>query len=118
MICPTCNNDPSQQVVTALVNRGKERGCEMEPHLCPTCDGAGDISEGHFERLAAGEFVRDARAQRRMTIFEFAQVAGVTPRDVSDYEHGKLPPDHDHNGVRDALYAAIERTKNLLPSLV
>lgn len=103
MICPTCHNDPAQLVVTALVNRAGQ--CSLEPHPCPTCDGTGSITSDQFERMAAGDVVRRRRVAFGLTIWELASVSGVTPRDVADYERGRLPDGHDP--VRDKIYAGL-----------
>ena len=105
MDCPTCLNDPKRSVVASLVNRGGV--CTLETHPCFTCDGEGTITNDQFERMAAGNAVREARIQANLTIYDMSVVAGVSPRDVSDYERGRLPDDADHAHVRDALFKAV-----------
>ena len=109
MDCPTCHNNPQQKVVAALVNRGGTAGCALEAHPCPTCGGGGEITQDHYERFAAGSVVHAERVDLHITIADMAILAGITPLDVSDYERGRLPVGHE--GVRDKIYAAIQRVK-------
>lgn len=113
MDCPTCQNDPSQSVVTALVNRkGK---CFLEVHPCPTCDGGGAITLDQYERMITGREFRVSRIGMAMTIGQMAQYAGITPRAVSDYEEGRLSgPISD--ATRDAIFSVIAAVKALKKS--
>lgn len=104
MDCPTCKNDTSQSVVTALVNRNGK--CFMETHICPTCDGNGTITLVQYERMATGSHFRQDRIGFHMTISQVAAIAGLRPIDVSNYEEGRLV-DLEHSRVRDRLIRAI-----------
>lgn len=113
MDCPTCLNSP-EKVIAALVHRNGV--CVLESHVCPTCGGDGEISPDQFERISAGKVVRDLRVQAHLTVHQMAVIANVSPRDVSDYEHGRLPDDDEHRGVRDKLYAALGDVKQIVAS--
>lgn len=60
MICPGCNG---AKTFTGFVCRYKSDGGHgsVETYNCHTCDGTGEITTEHHERIAAGRKQRDER---------------------------------------------------------
>jgi DnaJ-class molecular chaperone len=85
--CPNCNGAKQTR---ALVNRGKA-GCSWEMVNCPVCQGAGEVDDGYEERRAAGEALREARLKDYKPMAQAAAERGISVREYSDLERGRLP---------------------------
>lgn len=81
--CPKCHGTGAHSLVTIYVAMNGAR-------KCPTCNGEGEISQEVFDAIEAGERLRIDRISRNVSLREEAQKRGLTPRELSDVEHGKV----------------------------
>lgn len=75
----------------AFVNRGQDISKHtFERIACRTCTG-GTITEEQARRIIIGKARRDLRVSQRVSLFEAAKAAGLSPADLSAREMGRGP---------------------------
>jgi hypothetical protein len=91
MICPSCNG--AKRLFAFWDGRDKDGKATSGSGMvnCFTCDGAGEITEEHARRIAAGRARMEARIARRVTLKEEADRLGITPAELSAIESGREP---------------------------
>lgn len=89
MICPGCNG---AKTFTGFVCRHKADGGygSVETYNCHTCDGRGEITQEHHERIMVGRQMRDERIARDESLMEAAKRMGIKTSELSAIEHGKI----------------------------
>lgn len=87
MQCPTCNG---AKQIRALVNYGGKRGCEWQLIDCFDCGGTGEVDDGFTARREAGNALREARLADYKTMAQAAAERGISAREYSDLEQGRI----------------------------
>lgn len=88
MQCPLCKG---KRVVWGHMNTGpdssKHRWGDMP---CPTCNGSGEITQEHADRIEAGRKLRQQRLDAGETLREAATRQGMTTVQLSAIEQGRI----------------------------
>lgn len=88
--CPACEGVPPSPVL-AFINAGEDftkHRQEVVTTQCKVCNGAGVVGESILHRFKAGKEFREVRVNLGVSLFESAKALGVTPAQLSAYEHG------------------------------
>ncbi len=93
--CPECLGAGK---VTACVDCADRRQSGVRKINCPNCAGTGEVTREFLERRAEGEARRQDRILRGASLREDAKRLGVTPQELSDREHGRLPAEGEAKG--------------------
>lgn len=91
ILCPMCKGERS---LMAHVNYGfnpETGGCDGEEKavICITCDGSGQITEAHAQRIERGKQLRAERIERGETLMAAATQMGLKPSELSAIEMGR-----------------------------
>ena len=65
---------------------------------CHICNGHGEITDDHAERIAEGKRIREERFARGETLIMAAANLGISVSQLSALEHGRLVTEGDGNG--------------------
>ena len=57
---------------------------------CPSCEGSGQLGPAQVQQIAEGERRRLSRIARGVGLREEALRLGISPRALSDLEHGRV----------------------------
>lgn len=100
--CPTCHG--------AKVLRGVAcPGFRVVEIACFDCGGAGEVSDLRAIWARGGEQLKASRACRDMSLREAAEWIGVTPKEWSDAEFGRIDPAPLRARVSDKALARFRR---------
>jgi hypothetical protein len=91
MRCPTCGGNGQTLCHVDGIRDGKPFG-ETRFMKCSTCDGAKEITLEHHERIIVGERRRNERKSRLVSLREEAANLGITAKELSDIENGRITP--------------------------
>ena len=86
--CPECRGLGKY---SALVRTARE-GCKPQVMQCWRCQGTGEIPAETASWTAAGEALRQSRLDRRLSVREEARRLGISPKELSEMEHGRIAP--------------------------
>ena len=81
--CPSCKG-------TGKVSAFACPGFVLTELKCYDCLGAGEITEGHQEAKEHGERMRLERIARQVSLRDEAARLDISPRELSDIEHGRM----------------------------
>ncbi len=87
MTCPHCNGT-KQNFVHVSYSDGTGGWKWVE---CHTCNGVGEITAEHMERIAEGKRMREDRRARHMSLQAEAERLGITVVELSHRELGRMP---------------------------
>lgn len=88
--CPACEGVPPSPVL-AFINTGEDASKHRQELLtvqCNVCNGAGRVSDDILRRFNRGRDLRTARVAAGISLKEAADALGVSPSELSAYEHG------------------------------
>lgn len=82
--CPSCDGSKRETVHLRTSTGGR-----WENRPCSTCDGTGQVSHEHAERIKKGRQIREDRKSRLMTLRAEAARLGISPTELSKIESGR-----------------------------
>lgn len=88
--CPACKGEPAKPVL-AFFNTGEDSTKHYAKEVvipCRVCDGSGAVTGWSLMRYHKGRKHRADRVECGETLFHAAQRLGVSPAELSAYEHG------------------------------
>lgn len=84
--CPHCKGRGGGP---CFINRGEDyRTHSIEHRACRTCNGFGEVTAEHAERIAEGRALRDGRLSRGVSLMDEAARLGISPARLSAIERG------------------------------
>ena len=86
--------------VTACVDYSDWRRSGVQEIACATCRGTGTITPELAQRLEEGEALAHSRKERGLSLREEAVRLGVSVRELSDREHGRLRAEGEVTHIR------------------
>ncbi|WP_026370025.1 helix-turn-helix domain-containing protein [Kallotenue papyrolyticum] len=84
MICPHCRG---KKVNIVFVDYSDGTG-ELAKRICPTCQGAGVVTEQQAAQIDAGRALQADRRARGLTLAQEAARLGISPAELSAAELG------------------------------
>ena len=95
--CPHCGG---RITVTACVDYADQRRSGVQEIACATCQGTGTITPELAQRLEDGKALAQSRKERDLSLREEAQRLGISVRELSDLEHGRLRAEGEVTHIR------------------
>lgn len=87
LACPSCGG---KKQVFAFQNTGEDYRQHRQGYIdCITCDGSGELTAEHAQRIEEGRKLRKARIARGETLMDASLRLGLTPARLSAIECGR-----------------------------